>query len=60
MRNFGCCCDQSCLDKTVLLTGYRIIGDGIVVYVEAWDEIAEELISNPSGGDESDIFQACE
>ena len=48
------------VDKTVLLTGYRIIGDGIVVYVEAWDEIAKELISNPSGGDESDVFQARE
>lgn len=31
-----------------------------VVYDEAWDQTVEELVSNSSSGDESDIFEDCE
>lgn len=47
------------VDKTVLPTGYRIMVDG-AVYGEAWDKTAEEYVSNPSGEDQSHIFEDCE
>lgn len=30
------------------------------LYGEVWDKTAEEHVSNPSSGDESDIFEDCE
>ena len=47
------------VDKTVLCTVYRMMRNG-TVYDEAWDETAEELLSTPSCGDESDTFENCE
>ena len=35
------------------------MGDGMV-YDEVWDETTEELVSNPSSGDESGNFEDCE
>lgn len=43
------------VDESILPTGYKIMGDGIV-YDEVWDETAEVLTS----GDDSDIFEDCE
>lgn len=34
------------------------MGDGIV-YNEVWDKTAEQLVPNPSCGDESDVFEDC-
>ena len=31
-----------------------------MVYNEAWDETAEEIVSTPSSGGESDTFGDCE
>lgn len=43
------------MDESILPTGYKIMGDGIV-YNEVWDETAEVLTS----GDDRDIFEDCE
>lgn len=45
--------------ETVFTTGYRILRDWIV-YDEAWDGTVEELVLNPSSGDQRDIFEDCE
>lgn len=44
------------MGETVLTIGYRLIGDLIVSDV-ACDETVEKLVSNPSSGEESNIFE---
>lgn len=46
------------MDKSVLPTGYRFMGDGIV-YDKVWDETSEELVFYSSSGHNSEIFEEC-